>query len=97
MGLQGVTPKAFYLNPKLQKLHDEARIFPVRGKVSLHVHAYPPDRRKRDLDNLAKALFDALGMAGVFRDDFQIDRFSMARLEPLAGGLVCVEMEPLDE
>ncbi len=40
---------------------------------------YPPDRRARDLDNLGKALLDALTKAGVYGDDSQIDHLTFAR------------------
>lgn len=39
----------------------------------------PPDRRKRDLDNLLKSLLDGLEGAGVFKDDAQIDDLQIVR------------------
>jgi crossover junction endodeoxyribonuclease RusA len=42
------------------------------SRLAVTVDAYPPDRRRRDLDNLGKALFDALGKAGLYHDDSQI-------------------------
>ncbi|SUB72176.1 Crossover junction endodeoxyribonuclease rusA [Pluralibacter gergoviae] len=44
------------------------------GPVSVIVTLYPPDRRRRDLDNFNKALFDALTRAGIWQDDSQIKR-----------------------
>jgi crossover junction endodeoxyribonuclease RusA len=35
--------------------------------------AFPPDRRRRDLDNIQKPVLDALQHAGVYEDDSQID------------------------
>jgi len=40
--------------------------------LALSILAYPPDRRKRDLDNLLKAPLDALEKCGLFADDSQI-------------------------
>ena len=55
--------------------------------------ANPPDRRRRDLDNLAKAVLD--GMNGVlYDDDSQIDNLIIRRGEPMPGGLVEVVMWP---
>lgn len=47
------------------------------------IAAYPPDRCKRDLDNIQKALFDALGKkaANIYNDDSQIDFFSVKRCD----------------
>ncbi len=44
------------------------------GNLSARIDVYPPDRRRRDLDNVLKAIFDSLGggHAGVFEDDNQI-------------------------
>lgn len=41
-------------------------------KLRVTVCQYLPDRRKRDIDNIFKALFDALTYAKVWNDDSQI-------------------------
>ena len=48
-------------------------------RLALTIAAYPPDRRKRDLDNLLKPLIDALMHAGAFPDDSQIDVLMIGR------------------
>lgn len=52
---------------------------PLTERVAVRVLAVMPDRRKRDLDNLSKATFDALTHAKVWDDDEQIDYFSFRR------------------
>ena len=42
------------------------------GRLAVHLQAWLPDRRNRDVDNLAKAPLDALTHAGVWQDDGQI-------------------------
>lgn len=61
---------------------------PGRLRVTIHVHA--PDKRRRDLDNLPKAINDALTHAGLWVDDSQIDRLLIERgnIYPPEGGVV---------
>jgi len=42
------------------------------GPLRVEIEAFPPDRRKRDLDNVLKSLLDSLTHAGVWEDDSQI-------------------------
>lgn len=58
----------------------------VKGRVSVKVFANPPDKRKRDLDNIFKALLDALGHAGMIEDDGLIDHLEITRLSVGHGG-----------
>lgn len=69
----------------------------VDGRLSVTIKACPPDRRTRDLDNLLKALLDALSEAGVFKDDGQIDRLTIERGEVVKGGMVTVRIESQGE
>lgn len=65
----------------------------VSGRLRLGVLLTMPDNRRRDIDNVLKALLDALGHAGVYADDSQIDRLSVERVgvaEP-GGALVTIE------
>ena len=54
----------------------------LRGRLAVNVGLNPPDRRRRDIDNVCKALLDALGYAAVYEDDSQIDRLTIVRGEP---------------
>lgn len=65
-------------------------IEPITGRLAVTIMAYPPDKRRRDLDNLPKALLDALEHAGVYEDDGQIDRLTIGRGHVYKGGKVCV-------
>lgn len=49
------------------------------AKVGVAIVAYPPDARKRDLDNVQKVLCDSLQHAGIFDDDSQIDDLWIVR------------------
>jgi len=56
-------------------------------KLNVHIVAFPPDKRKRDLDNLFKAVLDSLTKAGVWIDDSQIDYLSIRRDATIGGYL----------
>ncbi|EEI9212081.1 RusA family crossover junction endodeoxyribonuclease [Salmonella enterica subsp. enterica serovar Carrau] len=47
---------------------------PVNVNVEVNIVLFPPNNRRRDLDNYNKALFDALTHAGVWEDDSQVKR-----------------------
>lgn len=53
----------------------------ANARLVVTVVAYPPDRRKRDLDNILKAALDALSHARAYEDDSQIDRLIVERGE----------------
>jgi crossover junction endodeoxyribonuclease RusA len=57
---------------------------PAGGRIALCMDAFPPDRRRRDLDNIQKPVLDALEHAGVYEDDSLIDLLITRRRVPLA-------------
>jgi crossover junction endodeoxyribonuclease RusA len=61
-------------------------------RLALEVAAYPPDKRRRDLDNIQKVLIDALMHAGLFDDDSQIDSLLTLRKEVRKPGCVLVKI-----
>jgi crossover junction endodeoxyribonuclease RusA len=54
------------------------------------IYAFPPDARRRDLDNLLKSLLDALQHAGIMEDDGQVDMLSIERRARKKGGSISV-------
>jgi len=66
------------------------KIKTLNGPIALIVELFPPDHRRRDLDNTLKALLDALQHAGAFHDDSQVVRLEATKREPVAGGKVRV-------
>ena len=57
---------------------------------------HPPDRRKRDIDNIIKPILDALQHAGLFDDDFQIQKITATRHDVQDGGVVVILVETVD-
>lgn len=69
----------------------------LEGPIALTGVFHPPDRRRRDLDNVGgKALIDALQCAGLFNDDCQIRRISLEMLEPVENRLCVIELENIE-
>lgn len=65
------------------------------GRVAVEVRCHAPDRRRRDLDNLGKCLFDSLTHAGVWDDDSQIDDMRLVRCDVVKGGVVMVKIRDI--
>lgn len=63
-----------------------------KRRLAVEILAFPPDRMARDLDNLNKALLDALEAAAVFDNDAQVDDLRIRRAAPTRGGLVQVRI-----
>ncbi len=51
----------------------------INYKVLIEIVLYPPDARKRDIDNCAKAILDALTKGGLWEDDVLVDQLFMYR------------------
>lgn len=60
------------------------------GRLKVEIEAWPPDKRKRDLDNILKSLLDAMTYAGIWEDDSQIDDLRIYRAT--IGGMVKVRI-----
>ena len=92
-----------FLSPHAQRWHKEAwailrgtwRGRPMRGEVAVSIVLYPPDRRRRDLDNILKAVLDALVHAGVLQDDSQVAELHVVRREARRPGSVEIRVEAL--
>lgn len=69
------------------------KVQPILGRLSVELDLYPPDNRRRDLDNLPKAVLDALQHGGAYEDDSQIVRLALEKREPVPGGLTIVRIE----
>ena len=67
------------------------------ARLQMQVTLYPKDRRKQDIDNRIKALWDALADAGVFDNDEQIDVLIIHRGEIKKGGGWLVYLEVLED
>lgn len=70
-------------------------IRPIAGPLVVEVTIHPPDKRRRDIDNIQKALLDALQHGGAYGDDSQIVRLTIEKAEPLDSGKTLVRIRNL--
>jgi len=68
------------------------RVEPLDGPLEIVIDVHPPDHRRRDLDNLQKALLDALAHGGAYHDDSQIARLTVQRRHVVPEGKVHVRL-----
>jgi crossover junction endodeoxyribonuclease RusA len=59
-------------------------------KLSVTINLFPPDKRKRDIDNILKCLLDSIEHANVYENDNQIDMLTVIRRQNIPNGSVHV-------
>lgn len=67
-------------------------VTPLDGPLVVQIAIHPPDRRRRDIDNVLKSLLDALQHGGAYKDDAQIVRLTIEKFQPVAGGTTHVQI-----
>ena len=83
---------ATYVLERRLSAHPSKWIETQKGMLEMWIGFYPPDKRKRDIDNGIKALLDSMEKASVYEDDSQIKKLIVAMHEPVKGGRVDVEI-----
>ena len=99
-----VKPKGKYLSARARKFRSEViayvaslgRIRTHTGRIKAHITICGRDKRKFDIDNYQKAVWDALTHAKVIADDELIDELIIKRGEVVKGGRVDVELYELN-
>lgn len=66
---------------------------PLSGLLSVVIEVYPPDRRRRDIDNISKALLDAMEHGGAYHDDSQIVSLTITKRDVVPEGKTLVTIE----
>ena len=78
-----------YKSPRYKKWIAEAQVMAckqklpvwVNGPLQVQLDFVKPDKRKRDLDNLAKAVLDFCTDAQVWKDDCQVEHLTLRWVE----------------
>ena len=80
------------LSKKGRLYYDSLKYLPYVQPLDPPYHLYlkvrPPDKRKRDLDNVIKVVCDSLQKLGVIEDDSLIDRIDANRWNTKKGGSI---------
>ena len=84
------------------RLADHIKLFwgnkpPLTQHVSLYITFDQSDRRRWDIDNRVKSLQDCLQMAGVIKDDSQIDLLHLERRHDAERTITRFSLRALDE
>ena len=83
--------RAWYKNNKLM-------LQPMEGRLGVTIKLYPPDKRRRDIDNYSKAVLDLLTKSEAWIDDEQVDVLHVERHNIVPKpGKVTIEIWPLPE
>lgn len=59
-------------------------------RLAVTINLFPPDKRRRDIDNVLKCLLDSIQHAGVYDDDNQIEMLTIIRRNVVKNGSVMV-------
>ena len=75
----------------------QAGVRPLAGTLAVGIDLYPPDRRKRDVDNAQKSLLDAMQHGGLYHDDSQVKKLlTIMRHRVMPEGMAVVLVRKID-
>ena len=64
-------------------------------RLAMVMDVFPPDRRRRNIDNLQKPVIDAVEHAGIYANDNQIDMLITRRCEVVPAGRILIDVMAL--
>lgn len=87
------TAKGYY-HEVAWRVREQGKVVNLDMPLKVHCELFPPDRRKRDMDNAWKVVADSLTKAGVWQDDSLIKSLTLEWGEVHKGGLIRVLIQP---
>ena len=83
-------PGRLYRKTSIVNLRQHQNHFTKNQRLAIVINVFPPDKRKRDLDNLLKCCLDSIQYSLVFPHDNQLDLITVIRREPVEGGKLSI-------
>ena len=80
--------REYKISSSVEMLRQKISRYQDKGPYCISINAHPPDKRRRDLDNLLKPILDALVDYGAIEDDSQVDDLRIQRFNPVKGGRI---------
>jgi len=77
-----------YKKEAMVYLYEQAVPKGGEGPYSIYIRVRPPDKRKRDIDNLIKPLLDSLVEYGAISDDSEVVDLRIQKFNPIKAGSV---------
>lgn len=71
-------------------------VWRLEGSLEVEVMIYPPDKRKRDLDNVWKVAADALTKAGFWVDDSMVTDLRLLKMKVDGPGRIEVRIKSVN-
>ena len=68
----------------------------IKEDLEVWLELHPPTRRKTDIDNRTKGIFDSLSAARFWEDDCQVKKLHIEMKDVIKGGKVVVKVAKLD-
>lgn len=93
----GLTSRAKAYYSDMRVILSREDIVTMHGRIKAEIWVHEPDKRRRDINNLTKSLFDALQMCKVYADDHQIDETHIYRDVCKEGGQIRVRLTEIAE
>lgn len=97
MAMQYLTAKAKTFRAEIVAAIAECGMQRELGALHLMIDQRPPDRRKRDIDNIVKPIMDALEHAGAYENDNQVARLSVVRGPVEPQGTCYIKIERIEQ
>ncbi len=84
----------------LETVRNIAKMHKLKGyfgdcRLEVIVEMYPPDKRKRDIDNYLKCVFDSFSKSKIWDDDEQVDELIVSKRPKSGKGFLQINVREI--